>query len=192
MRKLSSFFFSAPRSKHEPHVSRRVQTRRTRKQSSGESIGDGASGHGRPSAVTARVSTRSNQRARGERTVAEGDERPECVKDDSRVDDTVVVQLAEVLDRRDSLLVVLEAVRLCVHEGSASTTSDRAQAYERTSMPIRMFSRTSSITLTAKSGWYRLRSYRRTANRCTLLYLIFHTLVNALWSFLITCVCGRG
>ena len=50
VRKLSSFFLSAPRSKHEPQVSRRVHTRRTRKQSSGESIGEGTSGHGRPSA----------------------------------------------------------------------------------------------------------------------------------------------
>lgn len=47
------------------------------------------------------------------RTVAKGDERPEGIKDDARVNHAVVVQLAEVLDRRDALLVVLKAVDLC-------------------------------------------------------------------------------
>lgn len=44
--------------------------------------------------------------------MSEGDEGPEGVEDDARVDDAVVVELAEVLDRRDALLVVLEAVDL--------------------------------------------------------------------------------
>lgn len=43
-------------------------------------------------------------------TVPERDERPQRVEDDSRVDDAVVVQLAEILDSRDPLLVVLEVV----------------------------------------------------------------------------------
>jgi len=50
------------------------------------------------------------------RTVAKGDERPQRVEDDARVDDAVVVQLAEVLDGRDALLVVLEVVDL--HAGA--------------------------------------------------------------------------
>lgn len=42
--------------------------------------------------------------------MAERDERPQRIKYDSRVDDAVVVQLAEVLDSCNPLLVVLEVV----------------------------------------------------------------------------------
>jgi hypothetical protein len=44
--------------------------------------------------------------------VSKGDERPECVKDDGRVDLPEVVELAEELDGRDPALVVLEDVAL--------------------------------------------------------------------------------
>lgn len=45
-------------------------------------------------------------------TVSKRDEGPERVENDARVDHAIVVQLAEVLDGRDALLVVLEVVDL--------------------------------------------------------------------------------
>jgi hypothetical protein len=44
--------------------------------------------------------------------MAKGDERPERIENDARVEHAVIVQLAEVLDGRDALLVVLEVVDL--------------------------------------------------------------------------------
>jgi hypothetical protein len=44
--------------------------------------------------------------------MTKGDKRPESVEDDGRLDDAIVVELSEVLDSRDPLLVVLEAIDL--------------------------------------------------------------------------------
>lgn len=51
--------------------------------------------------------------------MAKGDKRPQRVKDDPRIDHAVVVQLAQVLDRRYTLLVVLERVDLIVVSSSS-------------------------------------------------------------------------
>lgn len=45
-------------------------------------------------------------------TVTESDQAPQRVKDQPRLNDTVVVKLSKVLDRCDALLIVLEVVDL--------------------------------------------------------------------------------
>jgi len=120
VRNWSSFFLAEPLSKHMPHVSSRVQMSRTRKKSSAESTGHDRPGTGSGSAAIRRPGrqVRSHRGSvddaleESRRTVSKGDERPECVKDDGRVDLPEVVELAEELDGRDPALVVLEDVGL--------------------------------------------------------------------------------
>ena len=61
VKKKSSFFLAAPRSKHTPHVSRALQTRRMRKKSSGGSREFNRPGVGVPLAVI-RISGRTVKR----------------------------------------------------------------------------------------------------------------------------------
>jgi hypothetical protein len=125
------------------------------------------------------------------RTMTESDERPERIEDDGRVDLAVVVQLAEVFDRSDPPLVVLENVRLS-NQPNAASASERLKAIkplERkargrgrrlTSSPARMSSRTWSTTPVAKSDCQRASSYTKIASAPMLENFSAQTFVNVL------------
>jgi hypothetical protein len=68
-------------------------------------------------------------------TVTKGAEGPERVKDNGRLDHPAVEEFAEVLDSRDTLLVLLEVVGLRAQR-LAIESRDKASA--RTSSPTRM------------------------------------------------------
>jgi len=76
--------------------------------------------------------------------VSEGDEGPQDIEDDGGADLSVVVKLAEVLNGRDSTLVVLEDVGLR-REGelvSFLVKIKMARKVDLTSSPARISSRT--------------------------------------------------
>lgn len=71
--------------------------------------------------------------------MSESDEGPERVEDDARVDDAVVVELAEVLDRCEALLVVLEAVDLvtkCVNKRRLEQARANTPPFRRGCSPV--------------------------------------------------------
>jgi hypothetical protein len=81
-------------------------------------------------------------------TVTKRDQRPQYVKDDSSVDNSIHVELPEVLDGRYTSLIVLEDVLL--HRVNI-LLKDKAES--RASIPTRMSSMTWSMTAMVKSGW---------------------------------------
>ena len=112
VKKKSSFFLADPRSKQCPQVSRRVQTRRIRKKSSGRSSGWILPGIGVPPS-TMSVNKQDQQRSDIDQlTIAKRDNPIQRVEDDRRVDHLVIVQLSKVLDFSDALLVELELILL--------------------------------------------------------------------------------
>jgi len=87
--------------------------------------------------------------------MSECHERPESIEDEARIDHSVIVELSEVFDRCDSLLIVLEVVVLFNRKGKGRQQRIKVSesvTLQLTSMPTRMFSRTSSMTETEKSG----------------------------------------
>jgi hypothetical protein len=109
------------------------------------------------------------------RTMSKGNEHPQAVQDDLGVHGLKIVELAEILDGRDPVLVVLVVVGLEQHLSQKMRLN-----CERTSNPYRTFSSTVSITLTAKSEWNLLMSYSNRANRLMLAYLAFQILTKQL------------
>lgn len=109
VKKKSSFFLAAPRSKHTPQVSRRVHTRRIRKKSSGKSRTFNLSREGVPPTIP------NQQQKMGfpqGLTVSERDNPVQSVEYHWGVNHFVIVKFPQILHLGDPSLVELEVVLL--------------------------------------------------------------------------------
>lgn len=109
VKKKSSFFLAAPRSKHTPQVSRMVHTRRIRKKSSGKSRTFSLSREGVPPTIPDQQ--KYNERFSG-LTMSKRDNSVQSVEYHWGVNHFVVVKFPQILHLGDSALVELKFVLL--------------------------------------------------------------------------------